>query len=173
MASSKPLKTSDTIWRHSCFQSTVFSPSPPPPFLSPLPRPLLPYTWFVLCACSLKVKGTCYASRCWLWHEAGSIMNSWYCTHQGLCSDFCVWVCGGKLWFQWLLRLWYWQVYVWLDALVNYLTVAGYPESPRPACWPPTCQIIGKDILRWDTFVLPAGALFFFHATTPSSNLSW
>nr|KAG5701423.1 hypothetical protein BaRGS_032755 [Batillaria attramentaria] len=39
-------------------------------------------------------------------------------------------------------------VYVWLDALVNYLTVAGYPDKFQPSSWPPTCQVIGKDILR-------------------------
>ncbi|KAK6195372.1 hypothetical protein SNE40_000819 [Patella caerulea] len=51
-------------------------------------------------------------------------------------------------------------IYVWLDALVNYLTVTGYPNvSSR---WPPDCQIIGKDILRfhavyWPAFLMAAG----------------
>ena len=36
-------------------------------------------------------------------------------------------------------------VYVWLDALVNYLTVAGFqPGAPCPN-WPPTVQVIGKN----------------------------
>ncbi|CAJ0947466.1 unnamed protein product, partial [Mesorhabditis belari] len=41
------------------------------------------------------------------------------------------------------------RVYVWLDALINYLTVNGFPDKMQfPA---PTCQIIGKDILRFHT----------------------
>lgn len=50
-------------------------------------------------------------------------------------------------------------VYVWLDALVNYLTVAGFPNSMS---WPPTVQVIGKDILKfhgiyWPAFLIAAG----------------
>lgn len=50
-------------------------------------------------------------------------------------------------------------VYVWLDALVNYLTVAGFPNS---LSWPPTVQVIGKDILKfhgmyWPAFLIAAG----------------
>jgi len=51
-------------------------------------------------------------------------------------------------------------VYVWLDALVNYLTVSGYPSSG--CLWPPTEHIIGQDILRfhaiyWPAFLMAAG----------------
>ena len=38
------------------------------------------------------------------------------------------------------------QIYVWLDALVNYLIVIGYPNKLNH--WPPDCQVIGKDILK-------------------------
>lgn len=38
-------------------------------------------------------------------------------------------------------------VYVWLDALVSYLTAAGYPGALTS--WPPHCQTIGKDILKY------------------------
>lgn len=38
-------------------------------------------------------------------------------------------------------------IYVWLDALVNYLTAVGYPEN-KSMTWPPTYQVIGKDILK-------------------------
>ncbi|KRZ04635.1 Protein argonaute-2 [Trichinella zimbabwensis] len=45
-------------------------------------------------------------------------------------------------------------IYVWFDALVNYLTVAGYPgELSR---WPPDCHIIGKDILKFHAILWPA-----------------
>uniref|UniRef100_A0A182T4K1 Methionine--tRNA ligase, mitochondrial n=1 Tax=Anopheles maculatus TaxID=74869 RepID=A0A182T4K1_9DIPT len=51
--------------------------------------------------------------------------------------------------------------YVWLDALVNYLTVAGYPKEGFHARWPPTVQVLGKDILKfhgiyWPAFLLAA-----------------
>jgi len=45
-------------------------------------------------------------------------------------------------------------IYVWLDALVNYITKAGYPWDPSQAHaggWPADCQVIGKDIVRYDT----------------------
>jgi len=37
-------------------------------------------------------------------------------------------------------------MYVWIDALINYLTVVGYPETTN--AWPPDIQLIGKDIVR-------------------------
>ncbi|XP_064615166.1 methionine--tRNA ligase, mitochondrial-like [Liolophura sinensis] len=51
-------------------------------------------------------------------------------------------------------------IYVWLDALVNYLTVAGYPYGGFH--WPPDCHVIGKDILKfhavyWPAFLMAAG----------------
>uniref|UniRef100_A0A2M3ZIF8 Methionine--tRNA ligase, mitochondrial n=1 Tax=Anopheles braziliensis TaxID=58242 RepID=A0A2M3ZIF8_9DIPT len=53
------------------------------------------------------------------------------------------------------------SVYVWLDALVNYLTVVGYPKEGFAAQWPPTVQVLGKDILKfhgiyWPAFLLAA-----------------
>lgn len=42
-------------------------------------------------------------------------------------------------------------VYVWLDALVNYLTVAGFPQTQGEAfrkIWPAQLHVIGKDILK-------------------------
>jgi len=46
-------------------------------------------------------------------------------------------------------------IYVWLDALVNYLTAAGYPNLNN-SIWPPDVQIIGKDILKFHTIYWPA-----------------
>ena len=41
-------------------------------------------------------------------------------------------------------------MYVWLDALTNYLTVTGYPNGgPRSDFWPADMHIIGQDILRF------------------------
>ncbi|MBI1824025.1 MAG: methionine--tRNA ligase [Nitrospirae bacterium] len=47
-------------------------------------------------------------------------------------------------------------IYVWLDALVNYLTSAGYPDTSFARNWPPQIQIIGKDILRFHAVYWPA-----------------
>ncbi|KAH0541657.1 hypothetical protein FGG08_003888 [Glutinoglossum americanum] len=50
-------------------------------------------------------------------------------------------------------------VYVWLDALVNYITKAGYPWTPgqeRDGGWPVDCHVIGKDILRFHCIYWPA-----------------
>ncbi|KAF7240956.1 hypothetical protein EG68_10808 [Paragonimus skrjabini miyazakii] len=52
------------------------------------------------------------------------------------------------------------QIYVWLDALVNYLTVSGFPWSSANftpvVSWPPDFQFIGKDILRFHAVLWPA-----------------
>ncbi|KAJ1199484.1 hypothetical protein NDU88_003318 [Pleurodeles waltl] len=52
-------------------------------------------------------------------------------------------------------------VYVWLDALVNYLTIAGYPEA-HGSWWPGAHHVVGKDILKfhaiyWPAFLMAAG----------------
>lgn len=50
-------------------------------------------------------------------------------------------------------------IYVWLDALINYVTMAGYPFSSTAdanALWPPNCQVIGKDIVRFHCVYWPA-----------------
>jgi len=42
-------------------------------------------------------------------------------------------------------------IYVWLDALVNYITYAGYPFPPgqeNKYIWPADVHVVGKDILR-------------------------
>ncbi|KAG0666651.1 methionyl-tRNA synthetase [Rhodotorula mucilaginosa] len=52
-------------------------------------------------------------------------------------------------------------IYVWIDALVNYMTVAGYPwqggeEFAAGQVWPPDLQVVGKDIIRFHALYLPA-----------------
>lgn len=39
-------------------------------------------------------------------------------------------------------------IYVWLDALVNYLTVTSYPAPGALQMWPLGTHVIGKDILK-------------------------
>ncbi|KAL6834993.1 tRNA synthetases class I (M) domain-containing protein [Trichoderma camerunense] len=52
-------------------------------------------------------------------------------------------------------------IYVWVDALINYLTKAGYGSKWHSAkedmgLWPANLQVIGKDILRFHTIYWPA-----------------
>ena len=48
-------------------------------------------------------------------------------------------------------------MYVWIDALSNYLTVLGYPDDEKYAdWWPATVQFVGKDILRFHAIIWPA-----------------
>jgi methionyl-tRNA synthetase len=49
-------------------------------------------------------------------------------------------------------------MYVWVDALTNYITAAGYPDidAPRWHYWPADIHIIGKDIVRFHTVYWPA-----------------
>ena len=45
-------------------------------------------------------------------------------------------------------------MYVWIDALANYLTGAGYPEPNR--WWPADLHVIGKDVVRFHAVYWPA-----------------
>jgi methionyl-tRNA synthetase len=48
-------------------------------------------------------------------------------------------------------------MYVWFEALMNYITVLGYPERQDfKDYWPANVQIIGKDILRFHAAIWPA-----------------
>lgn len=48
-------------------------------------------------------------------------------------------------------------MYVWFEALMNYITVIGYPEHDDfKKFWPADVQVIGKDILRFHAAIWPA-----------------
>lgn len=48
-------------------------------------------------------------------------------------------------------------MYVWFEALMNYITVLGYPEhNDFKQYWPATTQVIGKDIIRFHAAIWPA-----------------
>lgn len=47
-------------------------------------------------------------------------------------------------------------MYVWIDALSNYITILGYPEEDISKFWPAHTQIVGKDILRFHAGIWPA-----------------
>jgi methionyl-tRNA synthetase len=55
-------------------------------------------------------------------------------------------------------------MYVWVDALTNYITACGYPDENKDkwSHWPADVHIIGKDIIRfhavyWPAFLMSAG----------------
>lgn len=56
-------------------------------------------------------------------------------------------------------------MYVWLDALTNYITAVGFPETDSgeyTTYWPADLHMVGKDILRfhavyWPAFLMAAG----------------
>lgn len=47
-------------------------------------------------------------------------------------------------------------MYVWADALSNYITVLGYPDDDISEWWPASVQFVGKDILRFHAIIWPA-----------------
>jgi len=49
-------------------------------------------------------------------------------------------------------------IYVWFDALINYITGAGFPDDPEAFAkwWPADLHVIGKDINRFHTVIWPA-----------------
>ncbi|HSX25077.1 MAG TPA: methionine--tRNA ligase, partial [Candidatus Andersenbacteria bacterium] len=47
-------------------------------------------------------------------------------------------------------------VYVWFDALINYLTVTGYPNAEYTQWWPADVHLIGKDIIKFHCAIWPA-----------------
>ena len=49
-------------------------------------------------------------------------------------------------------------IYVWLDALTNYITALGYPDDPElyEKYWPVNVHLVGKEIVRFHTIIWPA-----------------
>ncbi|BAS29001.1 methionine--tRNA ligase [Limnochorda pilosa] len=49
-------------------------------------------------------------------------------------------------------------IYVWIDALTNYITAAGFLDDPERfrRLWPADLHLVGKDILRFHTIIWPA-----------------
>lgn len=49
-------------------------------------------------------------------------------------------------------------IYVWLDALTNYITTLGYPDDKElfDKYWPANYHLVGKEIVRFHTIIWPA-----------------
>ena len=47
-------------------------------------------------------------------------------------------------------------VYVWFDALINYLSATGFPEAGYERLWPADLHVVGKGITRFHCVIWPA-----------------
>ncbi|MDQ2663706.1 MAG: methionine--tRNA ligase [Candidatus Eremiobacteraeota bacterium] len=48
-------------------------------------------------------------------------------------------------------------IYVWFDALLNYITALGWPDGEKfDTYWPASVQLVGKEIARFHTLIWPS-----------------
>ena len=73
-------------------------------------------------------------------------------------KDFCI----SRNTFKWGIPIDFdpeFVIYVWLDALINYMTILGFDFNNKNEkfiqFWPPNLQILGKDILRFHATIWP------------------
>ena len=68
-------------------------------------------------------------------------------------------LCVSRTTFQWGIKVPFdpkHVVYVWLDALINYISALGYPEGENyKRFWPVDVHIMGKDIVRFHAVIWP------------------
>lgn len=74
---------------------------------------------------------------------------------EGGLEDLCV----SRTTFKWGIKVPFdpkHVVYVWLDALINYISALGYPNGEKyKKYWPADVHLIGKDIVRFHTIIWP------------------
>ena len=74
---------------------------------------------------------------------------------EGGLEDLCV----SRTTFQWGIKVPFdpkHVVYVWLDALINYISALGYPDGENyKKYWPADVHIMGKDIVRFHAVIWP------------------
>lgn len=61
-------------------------------------------------------------------------------------------------------------VYVWFDALINYLSATGYPDGEWDRLWPADLHVIGKGITRFHCIIWPA---MLMAAELPLPRMVW
>jgi len=68
-------------------------------------------------------------------------------------------LCVSRTTFQWGIKVPFdpkHVVYVWLDALINYISALGYPDGEKyKKYWPADIHIMGKDIVRFHAVIWP------------------
>jgi methionyl-tRNA synthetase len=74
---------------------------------------------------------------------------------EGGLADLCV----SRTTFNWGIKVPFdpkHVVYVWLDALINYISALGYPDGENyQKYWPAEVHLMGKDIVRFHTIIWP------------------
>lgn len=74
---------------------------------------------------------------------------------QGGLDDLCV----SRTTFQWGIQVPFDRkhvVYVWMDALINYISALGYPDGDKyRQYWPADVHLMGKDIVRFHSVIWP------------------
>ena len=88
------------------------------------------------------------------WLRPSRAYNEMLATLEGGLEDLCI----SRVNLDWGIPLPGGGVmYVWLDALLNYITALGWPEGERfKKFWPANVQLIGKEIARFHTIIWPA-----------------
>lgn len=71
-------------------------------------------------------------------------------------------LCVSRTTFDWGIRVPFDEkhvIYVWVDALSNYITAMGWPQNPADGFdryWPADIQLVGKEIVRFHAIIWPA-----------------
>jgi methionyl-tRNA synthetase len=88
------------------------------------------------------------------WLRPSRAYNEMLATLEGGLEDLCI----SRVNLDWGIPLPGGGVmYVWLDALLNYITALGWPDGERfRKFWPADVQLVGKEIARFHTIIWPA-----------------
>jgi methionyl-tRNA synthetase len=83
-----------------------------------------------------------------------SVYNEMMATLEGGLDDLSI----SRTSFDWGIPLPGGVMYVWFDALLNYISAAGWRDDPAKFAnlWPSSIQLIGKEIARFHTIIWPA-----------------
>lgn len=83
-----------------------------------------------------------------------SVYNEMMSTLEGGLDDLSI----SRTSFDWGIPLPGGVMYVWFDALINYISATGWHDDPEKfkALWPANVQLIGKEIARFHTLIWPA-----------------
>lgn len=89
------------------------------------------------------------------WLEPASVFNEMLAVVEGGLEDLCI----SRTNVSWGVPLPEGgTMYVWLDALLNYISAIGWPDDGARVAelWPADVQLIGKDIARFHAVIWPA-----------------
>ncbi|GAC1415217.1 MAG: methionine--tRNA ligase [Candidatus Velthaea sp.] len=83
-----------------------------------------------------------------------SVYNEMMATLEGGLDDLSI----SRASFDWGIPLPGGVMYVWFDALLNYITATGWHDDPEKfaSVWPASVQLVGKEIARFHTLIWPA-----------------